>query len=280
MRNGEWGMATDGRGKELTDGNDVADRANGPQVERRSNQMLAPARERDDDRARIRHGQEDDPHTRERVESRHAPKVDDSQHDLDSHTQHHRIQRDIQPRVDDLPPPTPRDGAVAGKRPGAATRGRGAADTTEEGEHKERDEETECAARGADGAEEDGGDGLPGHDGEELGEVREDEYERNEEEQAGDGVDDDRGDHRFGDLRRRVAHLLTHTNDHSRATRSVRGLQETDAEGPSVGPAGLGLEVAEDVVCGVAAVFRDGEDADDGCDEAGEGPEDGEGLRS
>lgn len=56
-------------------------------------------------------------------------------------------------------------------------------------------------------------------------------------------------------------------------------MQETDAEGPTLGPAGGGLEMAEGVSAGVAAFLGYNEDGDEDANEADEGPDNGEGLR-
>lgn len=55
-------------------------------------------------------------------------------------------------------------------------------------------------------------------------------------------------------------------------------MKKTDAEGPALGPAGGGLEVAEGIGAGAAAFLGDNEDGDENADEANEGPNDGKGL--
>jgi len=55
-------------------------------------------------------------------------------------------------------------------------------------------------------------------------------------------------------------------------------VQKTDAERPAIGPARVGLEVAEDVLGVVAAVLGEDEDRDHDGDDTGKGPEDGSGL--
>lgn len=52
-------------------------------------------------------------------------------------------------------------------------------------------------------------------------------------------------------------------DDHAGCRGGVCSLQQTDAERPTGGPAGLGLEVGEDPLTRVSAMFGDDEDGDD-----------------
>lgn len=67
-------------------------------------------------------------------------------------------------------------------------------------------------------------------------------------------------------------------DDHACRRGGICGLQETDAERPAGHPAGSRLKGCEDVFCRVAAVLRDGKNADDDGDEASKCPEDGGGV--
>lgn len=55
-------------------------------------------------------------------------------------------------------------------------------------------------------------------------------------------------------------------------------MEQTDTEGPAIGPSGRGLEVGEDVLGVVAAVLSNGQDGDHDGNEASQGPEDGNSL--
>lgn len=55
-------------------------------------------------------------------------------------------------------------------------------------------------------------------------------------------------------------------------------MEETNAEGPSVGPAGLGLEGGEDPFTGSTAIAGDDEDGNEDSSDANKSPENSKGL--
>lgn len=55
-------------------------------------------------------------------------------------------------------------------------------------------------------------------------------------------------------------------------------MEETDAERPSLGPAGVVLEVCKDPVSITTSVLSNSKDSGDDSDETSEGPEDSGGL--
>ena len=121
--------------------------------------------------------------------------------------------------------------------------------------------------------------GLGGDEGGKVGLVRHHEDEGNEKDEAGDGVEEDGGDHGFGHLRGRLSYFLAHGDDHSGGRSSVGGVEETDAKGPSCRPSRVtGVEFTEYVGGFMAAVSGNGEHTDDDTDQAGKGPEDSEGV--
>ena len=297
---GKSRVGAKGGGGGHTNGNNVQEVAPAAEVEGSSLNLLAAGGQADGDGSRVRGRQADDTDTGEGVEGGRRAKVDEAEEDLDDGAQHHSVERDIEVAVDLHPPLGAGDGAVAGKGPGAAGRGRGAADAAEEGEDHERDQQANGAAGRANGLLDDGRDGLAGRQGDEHLDVGEDEDERDEEEEAGEGVDGDGRDHGLGNLDRGLLHLLAHAaitvvsficslqpgrqsrgcsrDNHASRRGGIAGVQKTDAERPAIGPARVGLEVAEDVLGVVAAVLGEDEDRDHDGDDTGKGPEDGSGL--
>lgn len=67
-------------------------------------------------------------------------------------------------------------------------------------------------------------------------------------------------------------------DNHSSRRSSIGGVEETDTERPSLGPARVVLEVCEDPVSITTSVLSDGKDSSDDGDETSKGPEDGGGL--
>lgn len=55
-------------------------------------------------------------------------------------------------------------------------------------------------------------------------------------------------------------------------------MEQTDTEGPAIGPSGRGLEVGEDVLGVVTTVLSNGQDGDHDGNETSQGPEDGNSL--
>lgn len=291
--------------KEHTEGDVVADMAQGTKVEARTLDGLPPVEEADGDGHGVTRREADDADAGEGVEGGSRAEVDEAEDDLDDHGQHHGVEGHAQLAVHRLPQLGPGDGAVPGERPDAAGRGGCAADAAVESEHDQGDEQAKGAARGADGGLDDGRDGLARGEGDEVVDVGDDKHQGDEGQQAGKGVEHDSRDHGLGDLGGGRSHLLAHAvsgglsvsdefssslpgallkkdsnvrDDHARRRGGIRGLQEADTEGPAGDPSGARLEGGEDVLGRVAAVLCDGEDADDDGDEAGKGPEDGGGV--
>lgn len=98
--------------------------------------------------------------------------------------------------------------AISSEGVRAAGRGGRAADTTEDAEDDDWDGQGKCAACVADGGCYDDGERLS--DRGQEGDVGEDEAEWYEEDEAADQVEDDGGDHGFGDLSRRLFDFFAH----------------------------------------------------------------------
>lgn len=261
-----------------TNSNPIAEPPQLAQRELGPNDMLPPLNHRHGNWHRVRDGQTDNADARERVKRSRRTKVNNAQQDLDDHGQHHGVKRQVQTGMHLLPPLGSRDRTVTSKRPRAARGGRGAGGAAEDAEDHEGDEQADGANGRADGALQDGGDGLTRGQGDEHGDVGKHKHERDHEHQAADGVDDDGDDHGLGHLGRGPLDFLAHGDDHARGRGGVAGVQEADAEGPALGPARGRLEVAEGVGAGAAAFLGDDEDGDEDADEADEGPDDREGL--
>lgn len=148
----------------------------------------------------------------EGVEGGGRAKVDDSEDDLYNHAEHHGVERHIQSLVDLDPPLGARDGTITSKGPSATRRSGGAANTAHDGEDHDGNEKAHGTARRADGGLDDGRHGLSGNKLGETLQVVNDEDERDEEQKAGNGVDDDGGNHGLGDLSGRVSDFFAHTD--------------------------------------------------------------------
>lgn len=113
--------------------------------------------------------------------------------------------------VDDSPVAGAGDGTVTSKGPSASRSSGSAANAAEDGEDNERNQETECTTRRTHGGFDDGGHGLTGGKGDELGDFWKHEADGDEEDEAGNGVEEDGEDHGLGDLDGRLLDLFTHT---------------------------------------------------------------------
>lgn len=67
-------------------------------------------------------------------------------------------------------------------------------------------------------------------------------------------------------------------DNHAGRRSGIGGVQETDAERPTIGPARAVLEMSKDVFGIVTTILGDGKDRDHHGDDACEGPEDSSGL--
>lgn len=194
-----------------TDGNKVGEIAKLAQAERGIAHMATAREHVDGNGSGVRRSQANDTDTGKGVKGNGGAKVDETEHNLDNHAEHHGVQGHVELLVDCDPPLGAGDGTVASKGPDAAGGGGGAADAADEGEDHEGNQETDGAARGADGGLDDVGDGLArGDDGLDFASGH-DEHEGDEEEQAGKGVDEDGGDHGLGDLGGGFLDFFAHT---------------------------------------------------------------------
>lgn len=201
-----------GRGKLHTNSDDVADSTKMAKIELALADLLPSAEQADGDGGSIGSRQANDTNTREGVESGSGTKVDDSEDDLHNHAEHHGVEGHVELLVDLDPPLGARDGTVTSKGPGAARRGSGAANAAHDGEDHDGEEKTNGTARRSNGGLDDGGHGLSGDKFGELLQIGNDKDERDEEEEASNGVDEDGGYHGLGDLGGRILDFLTHAN--------------------------------------------------------------------
>lgn len=262
----------------LTERDDVGGDTELAEVEGAADKVGAAVEETDTNGNGVRGSQANDTNTGEGVEGSAGAEVDDTENDLDNHAEHHGVQGNVQLGVDLLPPAGTRDGTVTSEGPGATRGGGGAADTAKDGQDDERKEESKGTARCSHGVLDDGGDGLTGSQVDQVGDVGEHENERDEEQETGQGVEADGENECLGDLSSGLLDLLAHGDNHASGRSGVSGVKETDAERPSIGPSGVGLEVGEDVFGIVTAVLGNDEDGDDDGEDTSECPEDSGGL--
>lgn len=175
--------------------------------------LLPSAEQADGDGSGICSCQANNTDAGEGVEGGRGTEVDDSEDDLHNHTQHHGIQGHVELLVDLDPPLGAGDGAITSKGPGAARRSSGAANSAHDGEDHDGNEKTHGASRRSDGGLDDGRNRLSRDEFGELLQIGNDEDEGDEEKEAGNGVDEDGGNHGLGDLRGRVSDFLTHAGD-------------------------------------------------------------------
>lgn len=191
-----------------TESDPVGDSTPLSEVELSSLDLLATSSETDGNGSGIRSSQANDTDTRESVESSVRTEVDDTEDDLNNHAEHHSVQWNVERGVDLGPHPGTGDGTITSESPSASRAGSCAANTADDGEDDERNEETEGTTGAANSALDDKRHGLGGDD--DVLDFGHDEHERYEEEETGEGVDEDGGDHGLGDLDLRVLNLLTH----------------------------------------------------------------------
>ena len=254
----------------------VGDSTKLSEVELASLDLLATSSKTDSNRSGVRSSQANDTDTGESVESGGGSEVDNTEDDLNNHAKHHSIQGNIERGVDLGPHPGTGNGTITSESPSASRTGSCAANTANNGENDERNEKTEGTAGAANSALDDERHGLGGDD--DVLDLGHDEHERDEEEKTGEGVDEDGSDHGLGDLDLRVLNLLAHGDNHSSRRSSISSVEETDAERPSLGPAGVVLEVCEDPVGITTSVLSNSKDSGDDSDETSEGPEDSGGI--
>lgn len=194
-----------------TERKDVSDESDDAKVEVAVLDILATTEDQGDCHgAGVAHRQEDDTHTGEGIVSRSGTKVDSPQGDLNDHAQCHRIEGDVELVVDSAPPARPRNAAITSKGPGASRGGRNAAHTADDTQHQQGDGEAESTGRIADRVFENDGSRLGGVD--EQRQLRHDEADRDQEEETGDKVDDDRADHGLGDHDGGLANFFAETS--------------------------------------------------------------------
>jgi len=197
----------------------------------------------------VGNSQADNTNTRESVECSRGSEVQDTEDDLDCHTEHHGIEWDIKLRVDNLPPLETWDGSITGESPCGAGSGSGASNAAEEGEDHKRDTQGECASLAADCLYNDDGCWLTGSEVEEILKIWEDEEKRDKEDKSTDGVENDGSDHGLRNLYARVLHFFAHGDNHAGRRSGVCCLQEADTESPSWSPARQRLKFSEDELC-------------------------------
>ena len=280
----------------LTKSNDVAEHAELAEVEWSVLDLLATSEKADGDWAGIGGGQADDTNTGESGESGRRTEIDDAKDNLNGHAEHHGVERHVQSLVDLDPQVGAGNSTVTSKSPCATRGGGGASNSAHDGEDNQGNEKGDGTARGADSLVNDLGHGLGRVEGGDLGQ---DEHDRDEEEETGEGVEDNCTDHGLGHLDRRVLDLLAHAeirsdnmdqrytgtawtwhipNDHTSRRSRVTGVQKTDHERPASGPARGGFERSEHILGRATTVLGHDEDRDDDGKDTTKGPEDGSSL--
>jgi hypothetical protein len=267
----DWGVIG-----EHTDSNDVGNSAKLAQVKLSSLDLLATSGETDGNGSSVRGSQANDTDTREGVEGSRGTKVDDTEDDLDNHAEHHGVERNVERSVDLGPPLGTGDGTVTSESPCASRSGSCATNTANDGENDEREEESKGTTGAANGGLDDEWHWLGGQN--DFLEIGEDEHQRDDEEETGEGVDEDGGDHSLGDLDGGVLDFLAHGDNHASGRSSVGSVEETDTERPALGPSRVGLEMTKDISGITAAFLCDSEDTDDNGDNTSESPEHSSGL--
>lgn len=196
----------------LTNCDNIAESTKVAEIELAPADLLPSAEQTNGNGSSICGCQANDTDAGESVEGGGRAKVDDSEDDLYNHAEHHGVERHVQRLVDLDPPLGARDGTITSKCPSATRRGGGAADTAHDGKDHDGKEKANGTARRADGGLDDGRHGLGGNKLSEPLQIVNDEDERDEEQKAGNGVDDDGGNHSLGDLSGRVSDFFAHTD--------------------------------------------------------------------
>jgi hypothetical protein len=273
----DGGHAEERHGEERPgDSNDVGNSAKLAQVKLSSLDLLATSGETDGNGSSVRGSQANDTDTREGVEGSRGTKVDDTEDDLDNHAEHHGVERNVERSVDLGPPLGTGDGTVTSESPCASRSGSCATNTANDGENDEREEESKGTTGAANGGLDDEWHWLGGQN--DFLEIGEDEHQRDDEEETGEGVDEDGGDHSLGDLDGGVLNFLAHGDNHASGRSSVGSVEETDTERPALGPSRVGLEMTKDISGITAAFLCDSEDTDDNGDNTSESPEHSSGI--
>ena len=200
------------RDRVLTKCNDVAHETEDSHVELSVLDVRTTTDKGHGNRHCVANSQADNTNTRESVECSRGSEVQDTEDDLDCHTEHHGIEWDIKLRVDNLPPLETWDGSITGESPCGAGSGSGASNAAEEGEDHKRDTQGECASLAADCLYNDDGCWLTGSEVEEILKIWEDEEKRDKEDKSTDGVENDGSDHGLRNLYARVLHFFAHAN--------------------------------------------------------------------
>jgi len=258
------------------DSNDIGNSTELAKVELSSLDLLATSGETDSNGSSVRSSQANDTNTGEGVEGSRRAEVDDAENDLDDHAEHHSVERNVERSVDLGPPLGTGNGTVTGESPCASRSGSCAANTANDGEDDEREEESKGTARAADCGLDDERHWLGGED--DFLKIGKDEHQRDDEEETGEGVDEDGGDHGLGDLDRGVLNFLAHGDNHASGRGSVSSMEKTDTERPALGPSRVGLEVTKDISGIATASLCQSQNTNDNGDDTGEGPKDGSGI--
>lgn len=180
---------------ELTESYNVRDQTDDTHIEISVLDVSAAAEERDCDWNSITQSQADDTDTWESVECSWGAEVEDTEKNLDNHTQHHGVQWYIELWVDLLPPFRSWDSTVTREGPCASRSGSRATDTAEDSEHKDRNAKTECSTRAANSGDNDNWEGLTREESNKHSKIWDDEQQADQEDEATEEVKHDRSDH-------------------------------------------------------------------------------------
>lgn len=204
--------------------------------------------------------------------------VDQTESDLADEGADHAVERYTKTAVDLLEPLGAGHGIVTSKGPNAAGGGSCASGTAENTEDDDRNREDEGTGLATDCVAENDGNGLAVRVVQEGGDVRENEGQRNEEDQANDEVHDGGADHGLGDLGCGRLDFLRHGDDHTSGRSGIGGVEHTNDPRPTRDPARVRLECGEDVSCAVSALLGDRKDCADDCEDTDEGDVHGRSL--
>lgn len=202
----------------LTNGHDIAEPAQLPEVEVAFSNLLTACNEVDKDRAGVTHGQANNTDTREGVEGSRGTEVDESKRELHNHDHHHGIEGYIKFLVDLLPPFGSGNSAVTCESPSTSRRSSRTPDTAEQRKDEQGDKQSDTTAGGANRRFDDHGRGLCGDKSGKVRLVRQNEDEWDEKNKPCDGIENDGDDHSFRDLCRRLLHFLAHSTRCQRRT--------------------------------------------------------------
>lgn len=204
--------------------------------------------------------------------------VDQGKGDLGNEAGDHAIERYTKTAIDLLEPLGSRHGIVTSKGPNAAGGSGCASGTAEDTEDDDRDREDEGTCLATNCVAKDDGHGLAVRVVKESGDVRENEGQGNEEDQANDEVHDGGANHGLGDLGRGRLDFLRHGDDHTGSRRRIGSVEHTNDPRPTRDPARVRLERGENVSCAVAALLGDRKDCADDRENTNEGDVHGRSL--